>query len=38
MSFLFSDMYWANNCDNLVFPVPELPVKIANGLTFKDNK
>ena len=26
------------NCDNFVFPVPELPVKIANGLTFKDNR
>ena len=38
LSLSISDIYLANSWDNFVFPVPELPVKIANGLTFKDNK
>ena len=32
------EIYLAKSCDNLVFPVPELPVNITKGLTWSDNK
>ena len=35
---LYNKQYSANSCDSFVFPVPELPVKIAKGFTFKDKR